>query len=292
MEFKQIRTFLEICRRGSFQEAASHMALTQPALSRQVALLETELGVELFDRRSRKIRLTPSGELFRVRAERLRVAWEDTLLTFQEDGPPSGEYRISTGGTIAAWILPPILLEIRKRSPDIKFRIFEGDARETRAAVTHGEVDLGILSGPARDRGIASSYFLQDRIVPVVARNHPLLKKKKSPVLSDLEQEDFVLFHAASDIRRIMELRFASLPFKPDSVMEVRSLGSVIRSVESGLGIGFLSSLSVTPKLCILEIPELSARRDFYFWHREDPGRGLSLILEWMRSWAERKLKI
>lgn len=288
MEIKQVNTFLEICRQGSFQEASIHLALTQPALSRQIFLLEQELGVTLFDRSSRKIRLTPAGHLFREKAGKLKRVWKETLESFTEQEGPSGEYRISSGGTIAAWILPTILLEIRKKFPDIRFRIYEGDTNQTRQSVTFGDVDLAILSGPVHDPRLTSSFFLRDRIVPVVRKAYPGLRGKLLP--QDLKNEDFVLFHSASDIRRAMEIRFQATGLHPDPVMEVRSLGSVIRSVEAGLGVGFLSDLSLSPKLRILDIPELTARRDFYFCTRPDPGKGLLFIIEWMRNWAAQNL--
>jgi len=245
--------------------------LTQPALSRQISLLERELGRDLFIRTGRDIQLTSAGEKLLDQSVKLNDLWKETLNLLEED-PENlrGEFSISSGGTVAAYILPGAIQSIRKKCPDVSFQVFEGDAQETRESLLRGDVDLGILTGPIKESDLIKKYFLTDFIVPVAGTNHPL-PKKKNMTIDHLRNEEFVLFHPGSAIRQVMERKFRSIRpvFKMQTAMELRNIESVLRSVEAGLGVGFTSKFSLTSRLKQLDIPELISERRFYFCYRK-----------------------
>lgn len=289
MEFRQIRYFLEIQRAGSFVRAAQALGLTQPALSRQVALLEREIGESLLDRGGRNLRLTPAGEVFLDYAVRINDLWrqmQDSLKHPERE--LSGEYSLSAGGTVAAYILPGVLKKIHKKYPHLVFRVSEGDAQETREALLRGDVDLGILTGEGSESALIQKPYLTDRIIPVAAKTHPLFRKKKLS-LGDIDGEDFVFFHPASAVRRVVEKKIRTLKTKlnPSVVMELRSLQGVIRSIEAGLGIGFISEFCLTPKLKRLPFAELIAEREFYFSYRRHHRPGLNLLIDELERYTE-----
>ncbi|RHX85497.1 LysR family transcriptional regulator [Leptospira stimsonii] len=282
MEFRQIRYFLEIRDAGTFQKAASKLGLTQPALSRQIFLLEKELGSLVFERGPRQIRLTHEGEIFLTYAVRMKELWDELRSGMKEPGKElSGEFSISAGGTVSAWILPEILKKIKKDHPDLVLSVREGDSLETKEAILLNEVDLGILTGPVDEHGLISREFLSDRIVPVAPKNHPIFQKKKQ-TLKDIKEESFVFFHPASAIRKAVEKKIRSLgkEFRPKIGMELRSVESVIKSVEAGLGIGFLSEYSLSSKLRMIPIQELIAERKFFLCHKKSIRPGLSQLAE------------
>ncbi|MDV6236597.1 LysR family transcriptional regulator [Leptospira ellisii] len=282
MEFRQIRYFLEIRDAGTFQKAAARLGLTQPALSKQIFLLEKELGVTVFERGSRQVRLTYEGEVLSQYAVRLRELWEELKTGLKDSGRElSGEFSISAGGTVSAWILPEILKKIKKEHPDLILSVREGDSLETKESILLSEVDLGILTGPANESGLVSREFLSDKIVPVAPQNHPILRKKKVSI-RDLKDESFVFFHPASAIRKAVEkrIRFYGKEFRPKIGMELRSVESVIKSIEAGLGIGFLSEYSLTSKLRTIPVPELFVERKFYLCHKRTIRPGLSKLTD------------
>lgn len=288
MEFRQLRYFLEIHRAGSFVRAAGAMGLTQPALSRQISLLEREIGQSLLERGGRELRLTPAGEIFLDYAERISALWREMQDTLQHpDRELAGEYTLSAGGTVAAYVLPDALKKIRKKYPHLVFRVSEGDAQETREALLRGDADLGFLTGPLSEGGLIQKPFLTDRIVPVAAKTHPIFSARKRRLqIADLDGQDFVYFHPASAVRRVVEKRLRSVKprFTPSIVMELRSLQGVIRSIEAGLGLGFLSEFCLTPKLRTLPFTELNTERDFYFAYRRHHRPGLQLLIEELES--------
>ncbi|TGJ98484.1 LysR family transcriptional regulator [Leptospira langatensis] len=289
MEFRQIRYFLEISEAGTFQRAASRLGLTQPALSRQISLLETELGVRVLERGGKGVRLTHEGEIFYQYSQQMKELWDRMQEDLSGDKELKGHYSISAGGTVSAWILPPILKEILQKRPKLSLSVREGDAQETKDAVLKGEADLGILTGPISEPGLTSLEFLSDRIFPVASKDHPIFSKKKIRA-EDLFKESFVLFHPASALRKAVEKKIKSFAkeIRPKIGMELRSVESVIRSLEEGLGIGFLSEYSITPKLRKIQLEDWITERKFYLCYKKKIRSGVSLLAEEIYSYGRK----
>lgn len=289
MEFRQIAYFLAISESGTFQKAASQLGLTQPALSRQIFLLEKELGVSVLERGGRSVRLTHEGERFYQYSIRMKELWEEIQNGFSKDNELKGNFSISAGGTVSAWVLPQILKEILKKMPGLSLSVREGDAKETKDAVLKGEVDLGILTGPISEPSLNVLEFLSDRIFPVAAKDHPIFLKKKIRI-DDLKKQTFVFFHPGSALRKAVEKKIKSFPkeFGSNIAMELRSVESVIKSLEAGLGIGFLSEYSISPKLKKIKFEDWNTERKFYLCYRKKSGPALALLAEEILRSAEK----
>ncbi|EOQ87557.1 LysR substrate-binding domain protein [Leptospira yanagawae serovar Saopaulo str. Sao Paulo = ATCC 700523] len=293
MEFRQITYFLAISEVGTFQKAAMRLGLTQPALSRQIYLLEKELGVRVLERGGRTVRLTIEGERFYQYSIRMKELWEEIQNGFSKDNELKGNFSISAGGTVSAWILPQILKEILKTKKGLSLSVREGDAIETKNAVLKGEVDLGILTGPISEPSLNVVEFLSDRIFPCAAKDHPIFLKKKIKI-EDLKKHTFVFFHPGSALRKAVEKKIKSFTkeFSSNIAMELRSVESVIKSLEAGLGIGFLSEYSMSPKLKKIKFENWNAERKFYLCYRKKSGPGLTMLVEEiLRSAEEWKLE-
>lgn len=289
MEFRQILYFLAISESGTFQKAASQLGLTQPALSRQIFLLEKELGVSVLERGGRSVRLTHEGERFYQYSIRMKELWEEIQNGFSKDNELKGNFSISAGGTVSAWVLPQILKEILKKRQGLSLSVREGDAQETKDAVLKGEVDLGILTGPISEPSLNVLEFLSDRIFPVAAKEHPIFLKKKIRI-DDLKKQTFVFFHPGSALRKAVEKKIKSFPkeFRSKIAMELRSVESVIKSLEAGLGIGFLSEYSISPKLKKIKFEDWNTERKFYLCYRKKSGPALALLAEEILRSAEK----
>ncbi|MCW7494415.1 LysR family transcriptional regulator [Leptospira sp. 2 VSF19] len=281
MEFRQIIYFLEIAESGTFQKAASLLGLTQPALSRQIFLLEKELGVTVLERGGRSVRLTHEGERFYQYSVRMKELWEEIQNGFSKEKELKGNYSISAGGTVSAWILPQILKEILKKRQGLSLSVREGDDRETKDALLKGEVDLGILTGPITEPSLNVLEFLSDQIIPCAAKNHPIFLKKKIRI-EDLKKQSFVFFHPGSALRKAVEKKIKSFSkeFASKIAMELRSVESVIKSLEAGLGIGFLSEYAMSSKLKKIKFEDWNAERKFYLCYRKKSGPGLAKLAE------------
>ncbi|TGM23646.1 LysR family transcriptional regulator [Leptospira meyeri] len=289
MEFRQIIYFLEIADSGTFQKAASRLGLTQPALSRQIFLLEKELGVTVLERGGRSVRLTHEGERFFQYSVRMKELWEEIQNGFSNEKELKGNYSISAGGTVSAWILPQILKEILKKRPGLSLSVREGDATETKNAVLKGEADLGILTGPITEPSLNVLEFLSDQIFPCAAKDHPIFLKKKIKI-EDLKKQSFVFFHPGSALRKAVEKKIKSFSkdFSSNIAMELRSVESVIKSLEAGLGIGFLSEYSMSSKLKKINFEDWNTERKFYLCYRKKSGPGLAYLAEEILKSAEK----
>ncbi|MCG6141346.1 LysR family transcriptional regulator [Leptospira mtsangambouensis] len=289
MEFRQIVYFLEIANSGTFQKAATRLGLTQPALSKQIFLLEKELGVAVLERGGRSVRLTHEGERFYQYSVRMKELWEEIQIGFTKEKELKGNFSISAGGTVSAWILPQVLKEILKKRPGLSLSVREGDAKETKDAVLKGEVDLGILTGPISEPSLNVLEFLSDRIFPVAAKDHPIFLKKKIKI-EDLKKQTFVFFHPGSALRKAVEKKIKSFSkeFGSNIAMELRSVESVIKSLEAGLGIGFLSEYSINPKLQKIKFAEWNTERKFYLCYRKKSGPALAMLAEEILRAAEK----
>ncbi len=289
MDFRRLQYFLAIHRRGSFLKAASSLGLTQPALSRQIALLERELGRKVFLRTAAGVHLTPDGQRLLPHALEMEDLWRGIRDIFAEDSKLEGTYTISCGGTISAFIVPQAARRIREAHEKLALHVIEGDAYSTLHAVTEGEADLGILSGRPDLPGLQTEFFFKDTIVLAAGARHPAAQKR-SIRPEQLRAHDFVLFHPGSAVRQAVDLQMRSLrlDWKPRVTMEVRSMETAIRSIESGVGIGFISSLALTRGMRRLACAEMETDRDFFFCYRRR-SRATEEVIRMIRSVSARK---
>jgi len=283
MELRRIQYFMEISKTGSFSKAATRLKLTQPALSHQIMLLEKETGYPLFYRIREGIRLTPEGNRFMIKAAAFIESYTD-LMGSNENIRLRGSYTLAVGGTVAAWVLPEIMKNMNQKNSQISFDIREGDSEENKNALIRGDADLGILTGPIKSRGFQNKPFLKDEIVAVVSRDSPLALQKKIS-LRQLRKERFILFHPESSIRKLTDRSLHSMIQKnghPAPLTELRSVESVLRFVKMGLGIGFISRLSLDEDLQLLDMPDFPVERTFYFCFRD--SKEIKLLISQMES--------
>ncbi|TGL36200.1 LysR family transcriptional regulator substrate-binding protein, partial [Leptospira bourretii] len=237
----------------------------------------------------RSVRLTHEGERFYQYSVRMKELWEEIQIGFTKEKELKGNFSISAGGTVSAWILPQTLKEILIKRPGLSLSVREGDAKETKDAVLKGEVDLGILTGPISEPNLNILEFLSDKIFPVAAKDHPIFLKKKIKI-EDLKKQSFVFFHPGSALRKAVEKKIKSFSkeFGSNIAMELRSVESVIKSLEAGLGIGFLSEYSINTKLQKIKFAEWNTERKFYLCYRKKSGPALAMLAEEILRAAEK----
>ncbi|MEJ2711493.1 MAG: LysR family transcriptional regulator [Anaerolineales bacterium] len=179
MEFGQIEAFVQVVRDGSFTKAAETLNLTQPTISARLAVLEAELGCQLFVRGGRRLSLTPVGEAFRPYAER-------TLLALQEGEQAVRDYQAGRRGyvsivaldTLAMSLLPKPVQRFRAAYPDVDLTVHLNMPRQILQMVFGGETQLGLIRGPLWDRGVEVVARFQEPVQVIANAGHPLAQKK------------------------------------------------------------------------------------------------------------------
>lgn len=247
MELRQIRFFVAVAEDLHFGRAAERMYIAQPALSQHIRRLERGLGVQLFDRSARHVRLTPAGEAFLTVARRmLRQVDEGTDAARRAQAGHSGSLALGVNGSLAPPVLAVLLGHWNRMRPAVSPRLTSGTAVELVDLVRRRELDLAIVDGPVFDAGLDCTVVADDRLVVALPVDHPLAHEPAVP-LSSLRAERFVSVARRISVPlhdRLIELCAAS-GFHPDISVEVEDPELVPVAVTAGLGVGLVASGSL-----------------------------------------------
>ncbi len=261
MEFRQLKTFLAIAETSNFTRAAERVHLTQAAVSAQIKLLETEIGVPLFARVNKKVFLTEAGEILVGRAEKLLQAHDETLLTLNELGSAEhGRLRIGTASTMASNDqLPTILAELKKNYPAAQVTMRRATSTEIVAQILQNDLDIGLVSLPVEASDIRAEVLQRDRLVAIVQPSHPLAHQRNiSP--KQLAMEPLILGEQGGNTRRLIDLFFEKSGVRPEVTMELGSMTSIKRMVEHGLGVSIVPRSSVRDEVKAGKLTALPVR--------------------------------
>ncbi|EIE99016.1 LysR family transcriptional regulator [Saccharomonospora glauca] len=283
MELQQLRYVLAVAETRSFTRAAERCHVVQSALSHQIARLERELGGRLFERTSRRVRLTAAGEAFLPAARQCLDAAERAAAAVAAAlGEVRGQLNVGVIPTVAAVDLPSLLKEFRMRYPKARVALRVGSSPELAEQVRRAELDLAFLGLPAttEPRGVEVHEFGRDRHVAVVAPGHPLAEAEEIE-LSRLASEVFVDFPAGSAGRAQSDLAFEAAGIDREVALEVGAVDIMVELVRRGLGVTMLPSTFVTGLSGIATIPVSDApqRVEYLVWSRSEPRPAATAFL-------------
>ena len=175
MEIKDMRAFYAIVEEGNISHAAQRLGLAQPALSRQMKRLETGLGVQLFERGSRRIRLTDAGRVLYARVEHILGLVDGTVREITEIGSGvAGCIRLGTITTSGAMLLPELITEFHRRYPQVTFQLWEGEGTRILELLDNRVIEIGITRTQVDARLYDSIVLPNEPLVVVMNRRHPL----------------------------------------------------------------------------------------------------------------------
>lgn len=239
MELLQLQYFLTVARMEHVTEAARSLHVTQSSLSKTIQRLEEDLGVPLFDRTGRKLRLNEFGSKFLSRVERALFELEQGKLELRDlSNPEHGtlELAVTTAST-----LPNILREFRKKRPDIQFHVQMLTTQEMVTLLHRGEVDFCLSSPPIQDDDIECEIVFIDPILVAVPRGHRLADRSIVS-LTELKDEPFVGVKKGYGTRDFVDAICKSVGFVPTYVYEGDEPARLIQLVEAEIGIAFIPS--------------------------------------------------
>jgi DNA-binding transcriptional LysR family regulator len=283
MDLQQMRYVLAVAETASFTRAAERCHIVQSALSHQVARLEKELGARLFERTSRRVRLTAAGEAFLPAA---RQALEAAERARAEVAAATGEIRgrLTVGSipTVAAVDLPAVLRDYRGRYPQVRISLRAGSSERLVEQVRDGTLDaafLGVQPG-FRLEGVHDEELAHGRHVAVVAPDHPLAAEDEVG-LHLLAGEVFVDFAEGSAARVQSDQAFAAAGLRREVTFEVSGVELMVRMVRHGLGIALLPAAFTTELhgLRCVAIADGPVRVERLIWRRVTPSPAASAFL-------------
>ncbi|MWC29873.1 LysR family transcriptional regulator [Paenibacillus sp. MMS18-CY102] len=239
MELLQLQYFVEVARLEHVTEAARSLHVTQSSLSKTIQRLEEDLGVPLFDRIGRKLRLNHFGSRFLHRAERALFELEQGKQELSDlSSPEHGtlELAVSTAST-----LPPILKAFRKKRPDIHFHVQMLAMQDMVTLLQRGEVDYCLSSPPVQGDGIVCQIVFNDPILIAVPAGHRLASRS-SVSLEELRDEWFVGVKRGYGTRDLVDSICEAAGFTPNYVYEGDEPARLSALVEAEVGIAFMPS--------------------------------------------------
>lgn len=239
--FRQLRVFLEVAQQGSVSRAAEALHLTPPAVSMQLKEVESQVGLQLFDRSGRTLSLSTAGEYFVVHAKKVLAALKDAenaMGRFKR--LESGLLTVGMVST-AKYFVPRLLALFRADHPGIDVRLLVSGNREALVKrLDDGECDLAVMGRAPAELAARSEAFAAHPLVFVCPPGHPVLRAGHPPVTA-LAPYPFIVREPGSGTRQAMERFFADRRFEPRITMEMGSNETIKQAVMAGMGISFLS---------------------------------------------------
>jgi DNA-binding transcriptional LysR family regulator len=273
VELQQMRYVVAVAETNSFTRAAERCVVVQSALSHQIARLERELGAKLFERTSRRVRLTPAGAAFLPAARQCLGAAERAAAEVAAAvGEIRGRLAVGLIPTVAAVDIPAALRDFRERYPHVRISLRVGASEELVEQVRQGAIEVAFLGLPTttRPHGVDARELARDRLVAVVAPDHPLAGERAVD-LRRLAAEVFVDLPANTAGRVQSDQAFSAAGLSRDVAFEVTTAYLVARLVAEGLGIAMLPS-AYAPQLTgviTIDVIDAPARVEHVVWSRD-----------------------
>ncbi len=246
---QQLRYIVEIVNQNlNVTEAANALYTSQPGISKQVRLLEDELGLEIFERNGKHIKaITPAGKKIVAIARELLVKAQGIKAVANEYTQPNhGVLRIATTNTQARYMLPSVIERFSKRYPDVSLHIHQGSPTQIHDALISGEVDLAITTEAPYlfDDLIQLPCYLWNRSV-IVKPEHPLAQVKDLTI-EELGQYPLVTYTFGFTGVSDLDYAFNSAGILPNIVFTATDADVIKTYVRLGLGVGIMASMAHT----------------------------------------------
>ncbi|MDH3003427.1 HTH-type transcriptional regulator CysB [Pasteurella multocida] len=249
MKIQQLRYIVEIVNQNlNVTEAANALFTSQPGISKQVRLLEDELGLEIFDRNGKHIKsLTPAGQKIVAIARELLVKTQSIRAVANEYTQPNhGVLRIATTNTQARYVLPPVIERFSKKYPDVSLHIHQGSPTQIYDALLSGEVDIAITTEAQYlfDDVVLLPCYMWNRSV-LIKHDHPLAQCKNLTI-EELGKYPLVTYTFGFTGVSDLDYAFNRAGILPNIVFTATDADVIKTYVRLSLGVGIMASMAHT----------------------------------------------
>lgn len=266
MNLHHLAIFHSIAETGSISGCAARMRVSQPAISRQLKQFEQRMGVVLFERLPRGMRLTQAGEVLRDYATRLfGIAGMAEAAVKELADVRRGRLMIGASNTIGTYILPSLLARFRRNHPAVRVSMFVGNTAQVSEGVADMRFMLGFVEGPLHVSDLLVERFGADEIVPVASRGQPL-GRAKHLTPADFAGQPLLMREPGSGTRELIEAHLKRHDILPGGIVEFGSTEAIKQAALHGGGIAWLPLVCMPReladgKLIRLPVKPLTIRR-------------------------------
>jgi DNA-binding transcriptional LysR family regulator len=271
VSLRQLKVFEAVARHLSFTQAAEELFLTQPTISMQIKKLTDEVGLPLYEQIGKRIHLTDAGRELYTASRDILNRLEQLDMTYSEmKGVKKGRLRL-TVVTTAKYFAPELLGLFCQQYPGIEVALKVANREEALARLTDNEDDLYILGQPPEELDVESVPFLENPLVVLARKDHPLAREKHIS-LKRLAEEPFLVREPGSGTRQAFERLMKKHGHKLIVKMEIGSNEAIKHAVAGGLGLAVLSHHSInldtrSGVLTVLDVQHFPIERYWYIAH-------------------------
>ena len=240
MELRHLRYFAAVAVERNFTRAAERLGMAQPPLSRQIRELEQELGVTLFDRASRPIRLTEAGRLLYDQCIRILTSVDQLPAALRHlRGGSRRLFIVGLAGSIMQGAMPSMIRRCREQMPDVEIELVEQTTVEQVAALKEGRIDAGLGRILLDDPGLRREILYHEPLIAALPADHPLARSEAPLALRDLARELLILYPSQPRPSYADQLlgMFRDIGHVPDRMREVREVQTALGLVAAQAGV-------------------------------------------------------
>jgi DNA-binding transcriptional LysR family regulator len=280
----RLTVFYTVAKRLSFTKAAAELFVTQPAITKHIQELESQLGMALFDRRGNQISLTTAGNVLLRHAETIMGVYRQIEFDLNAlKGQPGGRLRLGASSTIAQYVIPAVLARFQEHSPEVSLSLLSGNTDQIEQALLNNDIDLGLVEGRTHHSDIRYTPFVKDELVLVCRADHPLAGRDEI-TLDELKTVPIALRERGSGSLEVIEhaLRGAGLRLNDlNLAMQLGSTEGIKTYLTNSTSTAFISIFAVQNELKngilrVLDVAGLTIQRDFYSVQLQGVSEGLA----------------
>ncbi|MBA4136624.1 MAG: transcriptional regulator CynR [Opitutus sp.] len=244
-ELRHLRYFLAVAELAHFTKAARQLHVTQPTLSHQIRQLEDRLGLPLFDRVGRQVRLTAAGQALRPYATRVLRELDGAQAELGElRGLKRGRLRVGVVQTVNACVVPDIVSRFTAAHPGIQVSCAELAVEDIESGLESGRLDLGVGFLPPGQAGLEGEKLFTEELVAVVSASHPLARRRVLRV-AEIVREPLVLLAPRFCTRQLIDRAFAAAHVVPRVQLEMNSIESILATLRQAPLASILPALAL-----------------------------------------------
>ena len=269
MNLNHLSIFQAVAASGSVSAGAQALHISQSAASKQLGEFENTLGVMLFDRLPRGVRLTEAGRLLQGFANNLIAVEQGAEAAIRDlKLGVRGRLRIGASRTVGAYLMPTLLAQFRRKYRDVELFLQVDSTAAIEQRLNRGEIDIGFTEGIVGSELIDYRVFASDELVLIAAPEHPITRQNPAP-LASVAQHPLLMHEVGSGTRAVTEKAFSAKKIALRPSMTLASTEAIKHTVATGVGIAVLSAFAVRTELAaktltVVRMKGLSIHRPLY----------------------------
>lgn len=257
MNLREFEVFKTIVECGSFSKASEQLFIAQPSLSKTIQKLEKKLGVTLFERSNRIIRLTDEGQLVYEKVIKILQQMKDLKIELEDmNEHVQGHLKVGLPQIIGTFFFPQVAKAISKKFTEVTLEIVEEGGLRLEKLVEKGEVDVAFVVIPTQSKELEEQLIFEAPFVACLPQNH-VLKDEQQVTLAQLQQDDWILFDVTFALRQVVIESCRKEQFAPNIVYSTTQWDLLMALVRNELGVAIVPSPLTemcAQNLCVKEI--------------------------------------